>query len=102
MKLYHIIFLILKVAIVVQFTFVLFNKGTLHTKEYLITEIIFKTGLGIFIEYLMVWHPMKCLEFEDRLVLSFAGWLLLADAYLKDLPALLEIFNLSSSESPSH
>jgi len=102
MKAYHIFFLVLKILIVVQFTFVVFNRGTLHSKEYLITEIIFKTGLGIFIEYLMFWRPMKCLDFEDRLVLSFAGWLLLADAYLKDLPALIQIFTTSSSESPSH
>ena len=44
----------------------------------------------------MFWHHTKGLEFEDRLILSFAGWLLLADAYLKDLPALIEIFKTSS------
>ena len=72
------------------------DKQKLNSKSYLITEILFKTSLGIFIEYLMFWHHTKGLEFEDRLILSFAGWLLLADAYLKDLPALIEIFKTSS------
>jgi hypothetical protein len=102
MKLYHVFFLILKIAILVQFVLVLLNRAKLNSKAYLITEILFKTSLGIFIEYMMFWHHTKGLDFEDRLILSFAGWLLLADAYLKDLPALIEIFRTSSSESPSH
>lgn len=96
MKLHHIFFLLLKIVIVVQFILVLMDKQKLNSKSYLITEILFKTSLGIFIEYLMFWHHTKGLEFEDRLILSFAGWLLLADAYLKDLPALIEIFKTSS------
>ena len=100
MKAYHIFFLVLKIAIVVQFSLVLMNRQKLNSKTYLMTEIVFKTSLGIFIEYLMFWHHTKGLEFEDRVILSFAGWLLLADAYLKDLPAVLELFKTSSSGNP--
>ena len=96
MKLYHIFFLALKIAISVQFLLVLLNKQKLHSKEYLMTEIIFKTSLGIFIEYLMFWTDIHGISWEDRLIISFAGWLLMADAYLKDLPVLLELFKPSS------
>ena len=100
MKSYHIFFLVLKIAIMVQFALVLMNRQKLNSKTYLITEIVFKTALGIFIEYLMFWNHTKGLDFEDRVILSFAGWLLLADAYLKDLPAVLELFKTSSSRNP--
>jgi hypothetical protein len=96
MKLYHLFFLALKIVIGVQFLLVLLNKQKLHSKEYLITEIIFKTSLGIFIEYLMFWTEINGITWEDRIIISFAGWLLIADAYLKDLPVLLQLFKPSS------
>ena len=96
MQLYHIFFFILRIAVMVQFLFVFLGHIKMKSKEYLITEIVFKTSLGLFIGYLIFWHQVKCLAFEDRVVLSFAGWLLLADAYLKDLPAVLELFKTSS------
>ena len=71
----------------------LLNKELIGPKVYMITEIVFKTCLGIFIEYMMFFRDISDLEWEDRMIFSFAGWLLIADAYINDLPAVLAMFN---------
>jgi uncharacterized protein with PQ loop repeat len=85
MKLYFIFFIILKIAILLQFALVLTNKQTIDSRIYLFTEIIFKTALFLFIEYLM-FH--KNIAIEDHFIVSFAGWLLLYDAWVNDMPKL--------------
>ena len=89
MKWYVVFFLILKVAILVQFALILFNKQTTDSRIYILTEIIFKTGLFLFIELLMFHATIRDLAFEDKVIVSFAGGLLLYDAWFNDFPKLL-------------
>ena len=77
MKLYHIFFLCLKIAIIVQFALILLNKESNDDKVYLFTEIIFKLSLGLFIEYLMFHETIPGLMFEDKVIISFAAGLLM-------------------------
>jgi len=99
MKLYHIFFLCLKIAIIVQFALILFNKESTDDKVYLFTEIIFKLSLGIFIEYLMFHENIPGLIFEDKVIVSFAGGLLMYDAITNDLPILLKKYGITFSFS---
>jgi hypothetical protein len=95
MKHYHIFFLILKIAILVQFTLVIFNKHSLNSEAYLITEIIFKIALGIFMDVIMFHRVITGLLFEDKVIISFAGGLLIYDALFNNLPELLKIYGIT-------
>jgi len=88
MKLYFIFFIVLKIAILLQFALVLTNKQTIDSRIYIFTEIMFKTALFLFIEYLMFHKNTANLDVEDRFIISFAGWLLLYDAWVNDMPKL--------------
>ena len=94
MKKYHILFLVLKVALLIQFMLVFANKLRVDSSVYILTEIMFKTSLGIFIEYFMFHTQLDGIQFEDKLIISFAGALLLYDAWFNDVPALLEKYGI--------
>jgi len=97
MKAYHIFFLILKVALLIQFTLVLAKKQEIDSKIYIITEIIFKTTIGIFIEIFLFHRMIEGIDVEDKIIISFAGGLLVYDAFVNDLPLLLKKFDVKVS-----
>ena len=93
---YHVFFLVLKLAIVIQFVLVLANKESVDSTIYLITEILFKTAIGIYIEIYLFHMNTHGMLFEDKLVMSFGGGLLVFDAWFNDLPILLQKYNIST------
>jgi len=90
MKPYLIFFLLLKLAILIQFVLILTNKETTDSRIYIMTEIIFKTALFFFIEFFLFHYTIEGLEFEDKLIISFAGGLLFYDAWIHDFPQLIQ------------
>ena len=92
MKKRHIFFLILKIAILVQFGLIVMKKQTRDSLIYILTEIIFKTCLCIFIEVTLFHNVIEGLMFEDKLIISFAGGFLLFDAWFNDFPKLQKIY----------
>jgi hypothetical protein len=94
MKWYHLGLLFLKIAFVIQFIFILGGKGSVHSKAYLTTEILFKVLLSFYIEYLLFFTHIEGLLFEDKLVIGFASGLLFYDAMVNDIPKLLKLYNI--------
>jgi hypothetical protein len=94
MKGYHIFFLMLKVLMVTQFMLIIGNKQSIDSRIYILTEILFKTSLFIFIQWFIIFNVGKDLEFEDKVIFSFAGGLLLYDAWFNDSRRLLEQLNI--------
>jgi hypothetical protein len=90
MKKYHIFFLLLKIAILIQYGLILVNRQTMNSRIYILTEILFKTALFVFIEVFMFHIVTDCLSLEDRIIISFAGGLLFFDAWFNDFPKLKE------------
>ena len=90
LKIYVIFFVLLKLAILIQFALILMNKETTDSRIYIITELIFKTALFIFIEILMFHNDVPGLAFEDKFIISFAGGLLFYDAWFNDFPKLFK------------
>ena len=80
----------LKVLMVTQFMLIIGNKQSIDSRIYILTEILFKTSLFIFIQWFIIFNVGKDLEFEDRIIFSFAGGLLLYDAWFNDSRRLLE------------
>jgi hypothetical protein len=102
MKAYHIYFLILKAVIVIQFTLLITNKEIIELKGYMITEIIFKTSLSIFLLIFLYFNPLKDVAFEDKIIISFAGGLLLYDAWFNDFPQLLKEYGIKNVMTNIH
>ena len=88
--------MILKAIIVIQFTLLLTNKEIIQVKGYMITEIIFKTSLSIFLLMFLYFNPLKDVAFEDKIIISFAGGLLLYDAWFNDFPQLLNEYGIKN------
>ena len=98
MKKYHIFFLLLKIAILVQYGLILLNKQTMNSRIYILTEILFKTALFLFIEIFMFHIVTDCLSLEDRIIISFAGGLLFFDAWFNDFPKLKAQYELHKND----
>lgn len=96
MKLYYVFFLILKIALIVQFLLILLNKQSVSSKVYLFTEIIFKLSVGIFIQIFLLYGNIIDTSFEDKLIISFAGSLLIFDALVNDLSTLLKEYGIKT------
>jgi hypothetical protein len=80
--------------IMVQFILIILNKQSIDSKTYIFTEVIFKVTLSFFIEYFLYTRVIQGLDFEDKLLFSFAGALLLFDALAHDLPQLLKKYDI--------
>lgn len=94
MNTFHYILLILKVAFVVQFFLVIFNKRLVDNKLYLTTEIVFKILLSLYIEYILFVGKACRVSFEDHVIIGFGAGLLTYDALFNDLPQLLNLYNV--------
>lgn len=95
MKWYRVYFFILKILVTIQFLFLIFKKGASDTRLYLISDIVFKVSVGLFLILYFFVHTLPDLHPFDRLIISFGGSLLVFDALYNDLPALLEKFNVT-------
>ena len=76
--------------IIIQFALILANKQTTDSITYITTEVVFKTALFVFIEYIMFARLIEGLHFEDKLIITFAGGLLFYDAWFNDFPLLFK------------
>jgi hypothetical protein len=94
MKGYHIFFFLMKLVIITQFILIIGNKQSIDSRVYILTEIVFKTSLFIFIQWFLIFNVGRDLEIEDRVIFSFAGGLLLYDAWFNDMRRLLEVLDI--------
>ena len=78
----------------VQFFLIIVNVQSITSKTYLITEIVFKVTLAIFIEYFLYTKVIDGLPWEDKAIFGFAGALLLFDALVNNLPVLLKQYGI--------
>lgn len=89
MKPYIVFFMILKIAVFIQFFLVLTNKESTDSLVYIITDVLFKVSIFLFIEYILFYKGVNDLAFEDKMIISFSGGLLLYDVWMNDVPKLI-------------
>lgn len=92
MKFRHYFFLVLKILLGVQFLLILLNRESVSSTVYLITEILFKTSIGVFMNIFIFYYNIEGLLFEDKMLISIAGGLLMYDAWISDFPQLMNKF----------
>ena len=90
MKWTHILLIGLKIIFLIQFIFIIGGKYTIDKRVYLVTEILFKVCLGIYIDHLLLYSSIK-IPFEDKVIIGFASGLLLYDALYNDMMELIHM-----------
>ena len=78
MKWFHLLFFLLKVAITIHLLVILFMGKNRQDLGYIIDETIFKLAIGSFLAFYFYMHPSG-LAFEDQLLISVAGFVILYD-----------------------
>ena len=97
MRWYHYILLFLKVLFIAQFGLIIYNKNYVRQEIYLVTEILFKLLLALYIEFLVIFTLANDVNVEDKLCITFASGLLGYDAIVNDLPKLLKLYGIPFS-----
>lgn len=92
MKAYKLWLIFLKVAMLAQF--VLISVGVLGDDHisYLITDLVFKTSLGIFLTVYFYLNGSPVIDGLDELFISFGGGLLIFDAWYNTFPKILRLY----------
>jgi hypothetical protein len=83
-------FIPLKLFFGIQFIMVLLGRHTVGAPIYIITDTLFKVSLATFISLFFLFNKTISMEFEDRLIISFAGTLLF---YSVDYTGIIELIN---------
>lgn len=79
MKQYHIFFLILKIIITIHIALIVFKILPADSPLTLIDESFFKISIGSFLGFYFLFATSTGLEFGDRIIISIAGFVILAD-----------------------
>ena len=94
MKLYQIYLLLLKLSMVIQVILIFFKVHTQDSIPYLISDILFKSSIGLFLIMYFYVRGSPTLDVWDELFISFGGVLLVFDAWWNVFPQLLEKYNI--------
>lgn len=85
MKHYQIYFLILKIIVVLQTFLVFIKKQTEDSTIYVVTDTVFKISIALYLFLFFSINSFPGLEFEDTVLLRFAGVILLYDINFEGL-----------------
>jgi len=85
---------LLKIVISVQFMLILLKKQSITSIEFLISEMIFKLSLGVFLMIFFWLNKISEIRSSDKIIIGFAGVLLIYDAVHINLPRVLEFYGI--------
>lgn len=91
MKLYQLYFLVLKLIVFVQVIFLALGFDAATSPLFAIVDMIFKISLGLFLGIYFWLYTPKGIDWEDGLIISIGGFLILADVHFEPLIKLYEI-----------
>jgi len=102
MKAYQIYFIILKILIIAQIAAIYFKKHTKDSDIFILSDTVFKLSAGIFLISFFMIHNFPGIEFEDTLILRFAGVIILFDIDYTGLVNLISKYvpSLSGTVAP--
>lgn len=84
-------------AFVVQFVLIIMKKQDHHGIVFIISNMIFKISIGLFIMIYFLLHNVIGMDYYDKMIIGFAGTILIYDAFYIDLPKALEIYKINFS-----
>jgi hypothetical protein len=85
MKLYQIYFFFLKIVVLAQVVFLALGYKVAESPVFAVVDTVFKVSLGLFLGiYFWLFQP-KGLDWEDGLIVSVGGFLILTDIEFEPL-----------------
>jgi hypothetical protein len=91
MKLYQLYFLVLKVIVFIQVIFLALGFDAATSPLFAIVDMIFKISLGLFLGIYFWLYTPKGIDWEDGLIISIGGFLILAEVHFAPLIKLYEV-----------
>jgi hypothetical protein len=91
MHLYQVYFLILKTVVLAQVTLLTLGYKVAESPMFAIVDTVFKISLGLFLGiYFWLFRP-KGINFEDGIIISVGGFLILTEVEFAPLMALYTV-----------
>lgn len=94
MNAFDVYLFFLKIIVSVQFMLILLKKQSITSIEFLISEMIFKISLGIFLIIFFWINKISEIRGSDKVIIGFAGVVLIYDAVHINLPHVLSFYNI--------
>lgn len=94
MKIYEFVILFLKLSLVVQLGLIMAKLQKPDSIYYLVSDLLFKIFLGIFLITFFYFNRTTGVDGWDELIISFGGVVLIYDAWIMDVPAILRIYDI--------
>ncbi len=91
MKLYQLYFLVLKGIVFAQVVFLALGFEAATSPLFALVDMIFKISLGLFLGIYFWLYTPKGIDWEDGLIISIGGFLILADVHFEPLIKLYEM-----------
>jgi len=91
MHLYQVYFLVLKTVVLAQITLLTLGYKVAESPMFAIVDTVFKVSLGLFLGiYFWLFRP-KGINFEDGIIISVGGFLILTEVEFAPLMALYTV-----------
>jgi len=91
MHLYQVYFLVLKTVVLAQVTLLTLGYKVAESPMFAIVDTVFKVSLGLFLGiYFWLFRP-KGINFEDGIIISVGGFLILTEVEFAPLMALYTV-----------
>ena len=94
MNAFDVYMILLKIVVSVQFMLILLEKQSITSIEFLISEMIFKISLGIFLIVFFWLNKISEIRGSDKVIIGFAGVVLIYDAIHINLPNILNVYGI--------
>lgn len=90
MKTYQIYFFFLKAIVALQLVLVFLKVDFAHDAVFAFADALFRISLGVFLGFYIWFFPPKGMDWEDSILISIGGFLLLTDIKFAPLIAAYE------------
>lgn len=90
MKPYQIYFFVLKTLILLQLGLTASGFNVKESKFFLVVDTVFKISLGLFMGFFFWPYPPKGMDWEDGLIISIGGFLILTEIKFQPIVKLYE------------
>ena len=91
MQLYQLYFLVLKTVVLAQVTLLTLGYKVAESPLFAVVDTVFKVSLGLFLGiYFWLFRP-KGITFEDGIIISVGGFLILTEVEFAPLMALYTV-----------
>jgi hypothetical protein len=97
MNLFNIYLIFLKLTLTIQFVLIILKKHSETSVVFLVSNMLFKISIGLFLMLFFLLNKVSEINSSDKVIIGFAGLILIYDAVFIDLPDVLHIYKIAFS-----